>query len=213
MTADDRDPQDEFGRSSRRSGTDRLSGDDTGYGAPVNPNWRGERSTGRVRRARGGLSGQDIALWLQYGGWRFVVAAVAILLVTAVMLILSQPTEPQEAALTTDDPPLTIRLTPVTDQPTVTATPPITDTQPIDAGTGVVVTPGQVLRVSGTGDQGLFLRPGPTQSNPAIKTLPEGSTVTVVGPDETAEGRVWKYIRDEQGSEGYAAGDFLVPID
>jgi hypothetical protein len=212
MTADDRDPQDErFNRSSRRGNTDRLSPDDTAQGEPVNPNWRGDRTGGRARRARGNITGQDFALWLQYGGWRYVAAGVALLLVTAVMFILSQPAEPTQVEAPGADPPLTIRLTPLPDQPTITPSNPITSTQTTEI-TGTVDL-GQRLRVTGTGDQGLFLRPGPNTDNPPIKTLPEGSIVTVVGSDETGGGYTWKRIRDETGSEGFAASNFLVPAE
>jgi len=45
-----------------------------------------------------------------------------------------------------------------------------------------------------------------------IKTLPEGTIVTVVGEDSVQPDRVWKRVRDPEGAEGWAAADYLAPV-
>jgi hypothetical protein len=211
MAREDHDPQNpRVTRPMRRDhpSTDRLSPDDAQVD-PLNPGWRSTRSTGRGRRSGSvPFSRQELALWLQYGGWRFLLAAVAILAVAGTLYVLSQPgptplpqaTE-EEAAL-----PELVATLPALATATPAATTPVSTSAP-------QVATGQQLRVTGTDAQGLFLRaePNTDPSNPPLKTLPEGAIVTVIGEPTTAAGRTWLRIRDESGSEGWAASDFLKP--
>src|SRR5262249_61293977 len=57
--------------------TDRLDPGGAARGDPVNPDWRGTRVTGRNRRPRGMPSTrEEFVLWLQFGGWRVLLAGV-----------------------------------------------------------------------------------------------------------------------------------------
>ena len=67
------------------------------------------------------------------------------------------------------------------------------------------------LRVVGTQGQGLSLRDGPGTAARRVKTLREGTTVEVIGPDRQAEGRTWRNVRDETGAGGWVAADYLAP--
>jgi hypothetical protein len=195
-------------RSPRRDqrNTERLNPDD--HAEPVNSAWRRTRSA--VRSSRGGASfSQELILWLQHDGWKFVLAAIAIVLAGVVLFMLSQagapePLTPRNVA---SEPQPQIVLTPLPEQPTVTPDP-LTSTLTLTPTTPVRVQ----LRVQGTGTLGLFLRPEPNVNNVPIKTLPEGAIVTVVGEDSVQPDRVWKRVRDPEGAEGWAAADYLVPV-
>src|SRR5689334_20572258 len=90
MGREERDPQDaRTTRSTRRTTqpTDRLDDAEPAYGDPVNPDWRGSRATRRGRRSQGlPSSRQEFVLWLQYGGWRVLLAA-GVLVVVLIGLI------------------------------------------------------------------------------------------------------------------------------
>jgi hypothetical protein len=105
------------------------------------------------------------------------------------------------------EPQLPIVLTPLPEQPTVTPEP-LTSTLSLTPTTPLNVR----LRVQGTGALGLFLRPEPNRNSTPIKTLPEGTIVTVVGEDSVQPDRVWKRVRDPEGAEGWAAADYLAPV-
>jgi hypothetical protein len=68
------------------------------------------------------------------------------------------------------------------------------------------------FRVVGTGSEGLFIRSDHETGSEPIKTLPEGTIVTIIGSDFSAPDRVYKHIRDPEGTEGWAAADFLRPV-
>lgn len=213
MARDDQNPPDPRAtRTMRRdqSSTDRLTQDAPGHGDPLNPNWRSDRSGGRARTSRSmPFSRQEFARWLQYGGWRFILAAAAIIVVAAALYILSQPGPtplPQSGE------------TPAEELPQVVATLPAIASVTPAAATAVSATAtpqsaaGQQLRVTGTGELGLFLRAEPNTNNQPLKTLVEGTVVTVVGDPTTIDNRTWFRVRDADGSEGWAASDFLKPV-
>jgi hypothetical protein len=77
-------------------------------------------------------------------------------------------------------------------------------------GTGSAAT-GAQFRVTGTGELGLFLRADHNTNGEPVKTLPEGTVVTIIGEDFSGPDRVWKNIRDPEGTEGWVAADFLKP--
>ena len=47
---------------------------------------------------------------------------------------------------------------------------------------------------------------------PLLKTLPEGTILEVIGTDETADGMVWRNVRDQSGASGWMAGKFLARV-
>jgi translation elongation factor EF-Tu-like GTPase len=64
--------------------------------------------------------------------------------------------------------------------------------------------------VSGTGDQGAFLRDAP--GGVWIGSLKEGETVYIIGPAETKDGQVWIHVRTESGQEGWMAVEFCATL-
>jgi hypothetical protein len=218
MGREERDPQDaRTTRSTRRTTqpTDRLDDAEPAFSDPVNPNWRGSRATRRSRRSQGlPTSRQEFVLWLQYGGWRVLLAAGVLVVVLIGLIYLTRlPSSaaspfgrPTEAAALGEAPILPL-------QPTVTPRV-ITPTLGIaQNGTGAGASSGGAqFRVFNTGAEGLFLRPDHSSEGTPLKTLTDGTIVTVVGEDFSAPNRVWKHVRDADGTEGWAAADFLQAV-
>jgi hypothetical protein len=203
-------------RTTRRRGdtepTNRLDEGAPAYGDPVNPDWRGSRVTRRNRRSQGFPSSrQEFVLWLQFGGWRVLLAAVVLVGVTVWLIWLTsrpsgtsspfaQPTEDlasSGAGVST----LPLQET-VTPRPTIAAP---------TAGAGTTAD-GAQFRVFNTEGQGLFLRQDHSADSQVLKTLPDGTVVTVIGPDFSGPDRVWKNVRDPDGSTGWVASDFLQAV-
>jgi len=208
MSREEQDPEDvRTTRSSRRSNqpTERLTGR-SDPGDPVNPNWRSERVTGRNRRTQTlPSSRQEFMLWLQYGGWRFLAIAATVAIIAILGLIfISQNSRPLARATPTPESSIGQTL-PELPSPT----PPISATTQIDSsGAGG----GAQFRVMNTGSEGLFLRPDPSSSNQPIKTLPDGTIVTIIGEDSVGADHVWKHVRDPDGTEGWVAADFVEAV-
>ena len=101
MGGEEQDPYDaRTTRSSRRSDTEpteRLGANRPAAADPVNPDWRGARVTRKNRRGQGlPSSRQEFLLWLQYGGWRTLLAAVVLVVFLIGLIYLTR--RPQNAA-------------------------------------------------------------------------------------------------------------------
>ena len=116
---------------------------------------------------------------------------------TASQVSPAQATEPAPTTVTTPEAPTTASVQP-TEEPTVTPTP--------EQG----LFPGVQAQVSGTAGRGLRLRSGPGLNQPTLKVMPEGTTVQILAGPTEADGYQWYQIRDDAGTEGWAAGDWLV---
>jgi hypothetical protein len=73
--------------------------------------------------------------------------------------------------------------------------------------------PEEYVRVVNTAGQGLTLRREPSVNAARLAARAENTILRVVGPDETAEGRVWRQVEDSQGVRGWAPADFLQPTN
>ncbi len=168
----------------------------------INPDWRSVlKSKRKSRRTTGSLSSpQELQLWLQQGGWRYI-AAGAFLLVFTLIVILSlnqktQATSPRMAPLTSV-PALnngTMSL------PTVTPVP-----------TPLPVPTAQLFVVAGTGQMGLLLRAEPTTNGQVLETLRDGMQVEQIEADFAGPSFVWRKVRSPNGKEGWVAVDWLQP--
>jgi len=218
MGREERDPQDaRTTRSTRRTTqpTDRLDDAEPAFNDPVNPDWRNARAARRPRRSQGlPTSRQEFVLWLQYGGWRVLLAAGVLVVVLIGLIYLTRmPSntsspfgKPTEAPAAAQAPILPI-------QPSVTprVISPTLEIAQNGTGTGSAAG-GAQFRVFNTGAEGLFLRPDHSSEGTPLKTLTDGSIVTVIGEDFSAPDRVWKHVRDAAGAEGWAAADFLQAV-
>ena len=216
MGREERDPQDSrTTRSARRTTqpTDRLDDSEPAYADPVNPDWRGSRATRRGRRSQGiPSSRQEFVLWMQYGGWRVLLAAGVLVVVLIGLIYFTRV--PPSATSPFDTPTETAALGGAPILPVqATITPRvITPTLEIAQNGAGATGGGAQFRVFNTGPEGLFLRPDHSTDGAPLKTLPEGTIVTVIGEDFSSPNRVWKHVRDPDGSEGWAAADFLQAV-
>ncbi|MFZ9856754.1 MAG: SH3 domain-containing protein [Roseiflexaceae bacterium] len=128
------------------------------------------------------------------GGWRLILALVLLVFIFVVWALLSdQPSNDVVDTVPVDTP--AIDVTPL---PTLTLT---ADTQLPQ------------VRVSGTGTSGLFMRSAASRSAQAIKTLPEGATLEIIGENTIDGTTTWLHVRDNTGDEGWVAQSFTVPIE
>lgn len=207
---EDEGPADGGAPSERR--TERLSptGDEWQQREPVNPGWRSERATGRKPARRGALptSPQEFQLWLQAGGWRYLAGIAGLLIVLLIASLAFSRTEQREAGLPQVGQEQPAVSEPVLGgapestslpEPSVTAAPPPPPAQP------------SFFVVTGTGGQGLFLRPEASLDRAPLTTLPDGTRVEQVGDDVPGANYVWRRVRTADGLEGYVAVDFLTP--
>jgi hypothetical protein len=214
MAREDYDPEDvRATRPTRRgaSPTDRLTPGESGHPVASDRNWRPERSGRRRKSVSVPTSRQELALWLQYGGWRIVLTTAAVvIIVILVLFFLRGLSQTPPVGLTPTAEPA------VFDQPLIepqaSVTPVISPTASIIAQGVGGTDEGARFRITGTGSEGLFLRPDHSSNNPPIKTLPEGAIVMIIGDDFSGPDRVWKHIRDLDGTEGWAAADFLQAV-
>lgn len=71
---------------------------------------------------------------------------------------------------------------------------------------------GSIVRVQGTGAQGLLLRSGPGLSFASATLISEGTVLQVRGGPQEADGYTWWQVSFEGGT-GWVAGDFLATVD
>lgn len=191
----------------RRTARLDQSGDEWIDREPVNPGWRSERASGRrVSPRRGALpsSPQEFQLWLQAGGWRYLVGIALLFVVLLIAMLAFARGEQREAGLSFSEPTATaadaiVGGLPSEAQPTVTP------------GSEVAPVSGRFYIVTGTDGQGLFLRPEPSTTGSPITTLPDGTRVEEIGPEVPGGDRLWRRVRAPTGEEGYVAADFLTP--
>jgi len=152
-------------------------------------------------------------LWLGLG---IVVAILGVAL--ALFLVIHFLTrEPLPVTLPT---PTIIRLTapPMTPPTSIdefsTATPIPTFTPPPTPDLSVApeaLTVGYYAQVANTDNIGVSLRAGPSTDNLRLLLVPEGAFIWVLGGPEEGSGLIWWQAQLEDGTEGWIAGDFLIP--
>jgi hypothetical protein len=70
----------------------------------------------------------------------------------------------------------------------------------------------QTVRVANTGGEPLNLRDAPSSTAGVVSTLPEGTTLSVIGPDRQAEGRTWKNVSAAGYGSGWVAAEYVVTV-
>jgi len=177
---------------------------------PVNPGWRRDRQGQRRAPGRAGVptSPQDFQLWLQGGGWIYILGLAAFLVLLLIVVLFFTGGEPSQAERQV----ATVRPT-VTAVALSSASVATNATQLIVPTTIVVPTVvAQRFVVTGTSGQGLFLRNEPSTASSIITTLPEGTVLEQIGAEVLAPDRLWRHVRAPDGREGYVAGDFLTKV-
>jgi hypothetical protein len=96
--------------------------------------------------------------------------------------------------------------------PTATALPTLTPPPTPDLSIAPeAITVGYYAAVANTDNVGVSLRGGPSTDNIRLELVPEGTALLVIGGPEEGSGLIWWQVRLEDGTEGWAAGDFLIP--
>ena len=177
------------------------------YQIPPDPRKTNEKQTAR--------NNQQPVPW-RYVGMGIVVSIVGIVIAVALVnAFLSRP--PLQVTAVT--PTIIILTAPPRAEPTETpelATPtPIPTFTPIptpDVGQAPdEVTVGFYAQVSGTDDFGVTVRGGPSTSNVPLVVAPEGEIMLVTDGPEEAGGFLWWQVQLADGTEGWAAGLYLIP--
>jgi hypothetical protein len=73
------------------------------------------------------------------------------------------------------------------------------------------ITVGFYAEVANTDGIGVSLRGGPSTDNSRLFTVPEGTILLVVDGPREANTFIWWQVQLEDGSEGWVAGDFIIP--
>lgn len=152
-------------------------------------------------------------LWLGLG----ILVTLIGLAIAGVLLAIFLFRQPLQVLLPT---PTIIRLTAApgaaaTSTPRLpTATPIPTFTPPSTPDLSIApetITVGYYAEVANTENIGVSLRGGPSTDNIRLELVPEGVAILVIGGPEEGSGFIWWQVRLENGTEGWVAGDFLVP--
>lgn len=128
------------------------------------------------------------------GGWRLILALFLLVFIFVVWALLSD--------VKSDD---------VVDA--VPADAPALDVTPLPTFTPIAGSQLPQVRVSGTGTSGLFMRSAASRGAEAIKTLPEGTILEIIGENTVDGTTTWLHVRDGAGAEGWVAQSYTTPIE
>lgn len=70
---------------------------------------------------------------------------------------------------------------------------------------------GSTAQVVNTSGRGLRMRGGAGLAEPTLKVVPEASLVTIIEGPADVDGYQWFKVRDDTGTEGWVAADWLAP--
>jgi len=165
--------------------------------------------------ARRAADNREPVPW-RYLGMGVVVSIVGIVLAVALVnAFLTRPPLPVTAVAPTIivltappgiDPTATPALATPTAIPTFT---PIPTPDVAEAPTEIMV--GFYAQVANTDDFGVTVRGGPSTSNVPLVVADEGTVLLIIGGPEEAGGFLWWQVQLTDGTEGWAAGSFLIP--
>ena len=145
--------------------------------------------------------------WIRAGF--FFVAGLLFLGIFAVRPLFSRvgevAPEPTPTTAPTAAPTATIPVVVATDPPTPTS-PPVTPTAAATSAPTPTTAPITAAVSSGVG---VWLRGAPSTSGEQLEWLLDGTIVTLLAGQETADDLLWQQVRTETGVEGWVANDFL----
>ena len=177
---------------------------------PVNPGWRRDRQGQWRAPNRAGVptSPQEFQLWLQGGGWIYILGLAAFLVLMLIVVLFITGGEPSQAEREVE------MIRPTVTAEALSSASVATNATQSTAPTAMVVPTivPQRFVVTGTSGQGLFLRNEPSTASSIITTLPEGTVLEQIGAEVLAPDRLWRHVRAPDGREGYVAGDFLTKV-
>ena len=181
------------------------------YQIPPDP--RQPDSPQRPRQQRRDKSDPIPWLWLGLGVIVTIVAIAIAYNVAASFLARPPldvaPIEPTIIVLTAPPSPIPTATQPIvapTAVPTFTPVP-----TPDNAVAPPEITIGFYAQVANTGGTGVRMRGGPSVNNVSLLVVPDDTIALVLdGPTEN-DGFLWWQLQLDDGTEGWAAGDFLIP--
>jgi hypothetical protein len=115
----------------------------------------------------------------------------------------------QPAPFGTTEPALLATIAPGEQPSGISVTPAPIEIAPTTAAPAATGATGAFV-VTNTGSEGLFLRADPATTGTQMETLPEGSKVDALGPEQNDGTRTWKKVKAPDGQEGWVAAEFLV---
>lgn len=108
--------------------------------------------------------------------------------------------------------PATAEPSPTSPQPSPTAIPTFTPRPTPDVSVAPEeITVGFYAEVANTDGIGVSLRGGASTDSSRLLTVPEGTILLVIDGPREANGFQWWQVRLDDGSEGWVAGDFIIP--
>ncbi len=179
------------------------------YQIPPDPRKSNEKRTQRTD------DNQQSVPW-RYLGMGVVVSIVGIVIAVALVnAFLARPPLPVTAV----EPTIIVLTAPPSTAPSATpalATPTAIPTftpipTPDVAQAPDELTVGFYAIVANTDDFGVTVRGGPSTSNVPLLVADEGTVLLIIGGPEEAGGFLWWQVQLEDGTEGWAAGSFLMP--
>jgi len=115
-------------------------------------------------------------------------------IVSDVVRSLATPTPPSTATPTPPPPPASVQTAPESSTPEPSeAEPPEPTPEP------------ERVEVVGTGTQGANLRVQPGLRGTVVRSVPDGSHLTIVGEDQVADGITWRRVQADDGTTGWLA--------
>ncbi len=107
-------------------------------------------------------------------------------------------------------PAATVALLPTLPKPTPTLGAAITTTVAANPNPPApVLAIGSKAVVAATSMSGLNVRSGAGTGYPRVKTLPDGAVLEIIGGPKEAEGFTWYQVRDQTGTTGWAAANYM----
>ncbi|KAA3658631.1 MAG: SH3 domain-containing protein [Chloroflexi bacterium] len=167
------------------------------------------------KRTRRNDENQPPVPW-RYLGMGVVVSIVGIVIAVALVnAFLSKPPLPVTAV----EPTIIILTAPPSTAPSATpalATPTAIPTFTPIPTPDVALAPDELTvgfyaQVANTDDFGVTVRGGPSTSNVSLLVADEGTILLIIGGPEEAGEFLWWQVQLDDGTEGWAAGSFLVP--
>jgi len=64
-----------------------------------------------------------------------------------------------------------------------------------------------IIHVGHTGGTGVYLRRTP-DPNDRVRAWPDGTALTLMGPDVTQAGMTWKHVQDPAGNQGWVPAEY-----
>ncbi|MEM7330614.1 MAG: SH3 domain-containing protein [Chloroflexota bacterium] len=180
------------------------------YKLPEDPRDSNQKRTRRLRQ-----DSQEPIPWLWLGIGVIVTLIGIGLAISLARSILARP--PLEEVVI--EPTIIVLTAPPVAPPT--ATPPLPTPTPIPTFTPVPtpntavappeITIGFYAVVANTDGLGVTVRGGPSTSNVSLLVAPEGTLVLVLDGPQSANEFLWWQVQLDDGTEGWVAGDFLLP--